>query len=138
MSRRATVAVAAVAGWVALACGGPTVAGFCEAVHSLDLADAAALTADSTDRAEVRAQLQRVATKTNDVVAAAPADIEPHVEVLAGVVNDLYEAVVNTEGQDQLVQAAALVDAQSPWLERLPESTDRYVAYVTRNCTPEP
>lgn len=119
-------------------CGGNTVAAFCDEVESLDLADAAALGVDTSDRPEVRAQLQRIAAKIDDVLAVAPPEIADDVAVLAGATNDLAAAVIASEGRDVLAQAQALVDAQLPWLERLEGASERYRAYVIRHCTRAP
>lgn len=128
------------ASWLALAgaCGGDQVAEFCDEVEALDIADAAGLAVDRSDRPEVRARLVSIAEHADDVLRAAPDEIADDVAVLAGLTRALADAAIASEGRDALARAEALIDAQLPWLERMDEAVANYRAYVIHNCVAAP
>ncbi len=104
----------------------------------LEDADLQSLSTPSGDDPAVRAEMQRISSKFNDVLAAAPDQIRADVAVLAGVTAALAAAVRETSSREPFERSAALLAAQADYEDVLPGAVDRYNAYVTRSCTPAP
>ncbi len=138
---RSLVGVAAallVTGWLAASCGGASIERFCEEVASLESADVQSLNTSASDDPAVRAELQRISSKFNDVLAVSPDEIRADVAVLAGLTAALEQVARETNSREQFERAAALLEAQAPYEDVLPGAVNRYNAYVTRRCTPAP
>ncbi len=130
--------VALAATLLAASCGSTLIERFCEEVASLENADLQSLTTSATNDPAVRAELQRISSKFNDVLAASPDEIRADVAVLAGLTAALEQVARETNSREQFERAAALLAAQVPYEDVLPGAVNRYNAYVIRKCTPAP
>ena len=111
---------------------------FCTEVVDLENADLQSLSTSASDDPAVRAQLQRISSKFNDVLSVSPAEVRNDVAVLAGLTAALEIATRETNYREPFERAAALLAAQAPYEDVLPGAVSRYNSYVTRNCTPAP
>lgn len=135
-----TTALVVTAALVVTGCGygSASIERFCAEVADLENADLQSLETSITDDLAVRAQLQRISSKFNDVLAVAPAQIREDVAVLAGVTAALEAAVRETNSRDPFERSAALLAAQAPYEHDLPDAISRYNRFVARSCTPAP
>ena len=136
------VAAVAVAGLmrvtVLASSNGSSVEEFCGEFAHLLLIDELSLAVNPNDDASTREAMERTARQFADAAAAAPADIQPDVQLLADLTAALSDAVADTDSRQTFDRAAALIAAQDPYLETQDTAAQRVVDYVTRNCIAAP
>lgn len=138
------VAVAAVAVVVALRVtvfagdDGSSVEEFCDEFAHLLLIDELSLAVNPNDDASTREALERTARQFGAAADAAPAEIQPDVQLLADLTAALSDAITDTDSRETFDRAAALILAQDPYLETQDAAAQRVVDYVTRNCIAAP
>ncbi|MDG2113288.1 MAG: hypothetical protein P8N02_11820, partial [Actinomycetota bacterium] len=74
----------------------------------------------------------------DDVVNASPSEIRPSVEVLAGLMRAYAQAIADTDPRDPFERSTAIAAAQQPFADDLDPALERYQAYVTQHCVPQP
>ncbi|WP_419945524.1 hypothetical protein [Candidatus Poriferisodalis sp.] len=116
----------------------PSVEEFCDEFAHLLLIDELSLAVNPNDDTATREAMERTARQFADAAAAAPAEIQPDMGVLADLTAALSDAVADTNARETFDRAAALIAAQDPYLETQDAAAQRVVDYVTRNCIAAP
>ena len=110
----------------------------CDEFAHLQLIDELSLAVNPNDDVSTREALERTARQFGDAAGAAPAEIQPDVQLLADLTAALSDAIADTDSRETFDRAAALISAQDPYLETQDAVAQRVVDYVTRHCIAAP